>query len=306
MYLGIEIGGSKLQLGIGTGAGDLRHLVRLPADAGGGAAAIRRQTQEGMHLLLRQSGVSAKELQGGAIGFGGPVDDSSGSVLTSHQVAGWADFPLADWATQALGIPMLLANDADVAGLAEATAGAGKGLSPLFYITVGSGIGGALILDGHIYRGTGRGAAEIGHLWTEYRLDPWDPGSWCDLEAIASGWGLEKAAALALGVSTRLPDVVQRVADPRVQAVLQRGIRALALGISHVIALVCPRRIVIGGGVSLLGEELFFAPLRQAVQQIAFPHFAGCWEIVPAVLGEAVVVHGALEYARQRLSGQPS
>jgi glucokinase len=74
----------------------------------------------------------------------------------------------------------------------------------------------------------------------------------------------------------------------------------LALALSHVVALLCPQRIVIGGGVSLLGEDFFFAPLRAELSHLAFPPFAGCWDIQPAALGEAVVVHGALAFARQK------
>ena len=99
------------------------------------------------------------------VGFGGPVDAARGRTQTSYQVEGWTDFPLADWLSENLGVPaVVVQNDADTAGLAEARFGAGKGCSPLLYLTIGSGIGGALILDGQIYRGGGLGAVEIGHL----------------------------------------------------------------------------------------------------------------------------------------------
>src|SRR6202035_2607976 len=102
------------------------------------------------------------------------------------------DFPLADWVSELVGLPAALGNDADVAGLAEALHGAGKGLSPIFYITVGSGIGGGFIIDGEIYRGCGRGAAEIGHLTTRH-VDS-------TLEYHASGWGIERFARSWLDV----------------------------------------------------------------------------------------------------------
>src|SRR5438067_9215368 len=91
-------------------------------------------------------------------------DAARRTVIKSHQIEGWDNFPLADWIADLVGLPAALGNDADVAGLAEALHGAGKGLSPIFYITIGSGIGGGFIIDGEIYRGVGRGAAEIGHL----------------------------------------------------------------------------------------------------------------------------------------------
>src|SRR5581483_6871034 len=110
------------------------------------------------------AGVERDRVRGVGIGFGGPVDDATRTVIKSHQIEGWDNFPLADWVGGLLGWPAVLGNDADVAGLAEALFGAGKGLSPIFYITIGSGIGGGLIINGEIYRGCGRGAAEIGHL----------------------------------------------------------------------------------------------------------------------------------------------
>ena len=117
-----------------------------------------------MPELLAKANIDRSQLKGVGIGFGGPVDDATRTVIKSHQIEGWDNFPLADWVSDVVGLPAVLGNDADVAGLAEALHGAGKGLSPIFYITIGSGIGGGFIIDGEIYRGVGRGAAEIGHL----------------------------------------------------------------------------------------------------------------------------------------------
>ena len=153
-----------MQLGLGPGDGNLLALWRgavVPAD---GADGIRRQITQAIPELLASAKRKREELQGVGIGFGGPVDDATRTVIRSHQIEGWDGFPLADWIGGLVGLPAVLGNDADVAGLAEALFGAGKGLSPIFYITIGSGIGGGLIINGEIYRGCGRGAAEIGHL----------------------------------------------------------------------------------------------------------------------------------------------
>ena len=163
-YLGIEIGGTKLQLGAGPGDGTLAGLWRGTVDVAAGSEGIRRQIAAAVPELLATSGVERGRLRGVGIGFGGPVDDPTQTIIKSHQIEGWDGFPLADWISDLVGLPAALGNDADVAGLAEALHGAGKGLSPIFYITVGSGIGGGFIIDGQIYRGVGRGAAEIGHL----------------------------------------------------------------------------------------------------------------------------------------------
>jgi glucokinase len=298
MYLGIEIGGTKLQLGLGDGGGVIHALWRGTVVPGDGADGIRRQITAAIAELLAGAKRDRAELKGVGIGFGGPVDDATRTVIKSHQIEGWDAFPLADWIAELVGVPAVLGNDADVAGLAEALFGAGQGLSPIFYITIGSGIGGGLIINGEIYRGCGVGAAEIGHLWVN-----------CDgirepLEFFSSGWGMTHQMRYQSGKPNCSAAEIARLAtrgDENSQVVLDRAVDQLAEAICHVIALLCPRRIVIGGGVSLMGEKLLFGPLRQKVAERVFRPFAGFYDIVHADLGEEVVVHGALALARQRL-----
>jgi glucokinase len=316
MFLGIEIGGTKLQLGLGEGDGTLRARWRGDVDVQAGGEGIRRQILEAVPSLLTQAGLVEHQVLGVGIGFGGPVDDHTHTVIKSHQIEGWDNFPLADWIRDMLGWPAFLGNDADVAGLAEALFGAGKGLSPIFYMTIGSGIGGGLIIDGEIYRGCGRGAAEIGHLRIKPSGNPQAP---IILEELASGWAIGRLArALAENwahdseVFTLVGRHKERITAHHVgqaaakgdlfaQTVLTEAWGYLAEGLAQVIALVCPRRIVIGGGVSLIGEQVLFAPLRKRLRERVFPPFQDCYDVVPPSLGEEVVVHGALALARKRL-----
>jgi glucokinase len=199
----------------------------------------------------------------------------------------------------------VLGNDADVAGLAEARFGAGRGCDPVFYVTIGSGIGGGLIVGGRIHRGTGRGAAEIGHL--RVRLSGMTDA--VTLESLASGWAIQEFVRREAGVNgswRNIPvaqitthDVGKAAAagDLLAQKAIARARTTLVEGLCHVIALVCPRRIVLGGGVSLLDEMLWLEPIRQLVADTAFRPFAGCYDIVTAQLGEAVVLHGAIALA---------
>jgi glucokinase len=316
MFLGIEIGGTKLQLGVGPDDGKLRGLWRGAVDVAAGPEGIRRQIVAAVPELLAKAGIDRGELRGVGIGFGGPVDDATHTVIKSHQIEGWDNYPLADWISEVVGLPAALGNDADVAGLAEALHGAGKGLSPIFYITIGSGIGGGFIINGEIYRGCGRGAAEIGHLQVFRPLGGRLSGE-RPLEEWASGWAIANSARVHLLSRTEkhlLDDLtgddsitartIARAAeqgDELAQDILTRAWEALAEGICYTIALLCPRRIVIGGGVSLMGEKLLFQPLRRMVAERVFKSFAGLTDIVPAALGEEVVVHGAIALARQRL-----
>jgi glucokinase len=325
MFLGIEIGGTKLQLGVGPGDGSLVGLWRGTVDVVAGPEGIRRQIMAAVPELLNPFGLGRSQIRGVGIGFGGPVDDTTRTIIKSHQIDGWDHFPLADWITQMLGWPTVLGNDADVAGLAEALFGAGKGLSPIFYMTIGSGIGGGLIINGEIYRGCGRGAAEAGHLTmigTHVSQSGCAINTEGPLEDYASGWAIARDADHELWKGEGKGSLLLRLVEGETQLItaqhvaqaaqegdgfaleiLQHTWGYLAEAICHVIVLLCPRRIVIGGGVSLMGEKLFFEPLRKLVAERVFKPFADCYDIVPAALGEEVVVHGALALAQERLRG---
>jgi glucokinase len=319
VLLGIEIGGTKLQLGLGSGDGTLVAFERRTIAPGDGAEGILAQIADAFDALVNASGTARGPIAAAGIGFGGPVDSGRGLVITSHQVNGWDGFRLAEWVGDRLGVRQVsLHNDADTAGLGEARFGAGVGHSPVLYVTVGSGVGGGLIVDGRIYRGSGAGALEIGHLRVVDR-------SSCDpnvvtLEDVASGWAMARAARsvaeqnsrdgrdeswlvleLVGGDPSRItPAVVAeaaRLGDQEASSILGRAITAMADALNQAITLLAPRRIILGGGVSLLGEEQWFKPIRARIDHHVFPPFRGTFDIVPASLGEAVVVHGALALA---------
>jgi glucokinase len=324
MYLGIEIGGTKLQLGVGSDDGKLHGFWRGAVEVAAGPEGIRRQIVAAVPELLDKAGIPRGELRGVGIGFGGPVDDATHTIIKSHQIEGWDDFPLTDWISDVVGLPAVLGNDADVAGLAEALHGAGKGLSPIFYITIGSGIGGGFILDGEIYRGCGRGAAEIGHLQFLIPAEATEAldmrEGYATVESVASGWAIEQRARRLLAEGKGQDTLLMRLASSQLDKITTRLIgEAAAQGdrfaksllelpriylvdaLSQVITLLCPRKIVLGGGVSLLADSLWLDVIRALVLKRVFPPFARSWEIVPAALGEEVVVHGAIALARKRI-----
>jgi glucokinase len=317
--LGIEIGGTKLQLGIGDGEGRLLTLERRKVEPARGASEILEQVRDVYRSLQERCTLTEGQVRGAGVGFGGPVDVAKGRTQTSYQVTGWTEFPLGEWLRQNLRIPsVVIHNDADTAGLAEARLGVGRGYSPLLYLTIGSGIGGALIVDGCIYRGAGMGAVEIGHLEVPYQFRSREKV--VQLEDVASGFGIareareEALAQLARGrndwivlrfaggeptaITTEV--VAQAVAegDPQAAEILERAQRALAFALRQAIALVAPRRIVLGGGVSLIGRTHWFEPIQRLVESDVFPPFRRTFDIVPSALGEEVVVHGALALAR--------
>jgi glucokinase len=305
MFLGIEIGGTKLQLGVGaaddTKLTALERAEVLPAD---GADGIRRQIERIAAPLMREHGVRAV-----GIGFGGPVDTAAGRVVKSHHVSGWDGFPLADWCRRTLGAPAAVANDADMAGLGEARFGAGRGRRVVFYTNVGSGIGGALVVGGRGYTGSAGIASELGHL--RPGLDADSPQKIVELSA--SGWAIAAAARSDAGLAAELErrhrcpadrfsaKMVAEAAEAgnaAATAIFRRATQTYGWAIAQMITLLAPEVVVIGGGVPLAGEALFFAPLRREVERYVFPPLRGTYHVAPAELGEEVVVHGALALAR--------
>jgi hypothetical protein len=177
-YLGIEIGGTKLQIVRGDPAGQILERRRFTVDVPRGGAGIREQLERTLPELLamaRPAGVG--------VGFGGPVDWRTGQICCSHQVAGWSDFALGDWLQSITGLPARVDNDANTAALGEAWRGAGVGFDPVFYVTLGSGVGGGLVAGGRIYHGAQPGEAEIGHV----RLDR----DGTIVESRCSGWAVD-------------------------------------------------------------------------------------------------------------------
>jgi glucokinase len=260
MFLGAEIGGTKLQVGVCDRRGQLRHLVREAVVRRQGAPGLLRQFHRLIPPLVKQYRVRAI-----GVGFGGPYDLQRNRAVKSHQIAGWDGFPVRDWFRKQFGLPVVVDNDQNCAALAEATVGAGKGLRSVFYVTVGTGIGGGLVIDGELYNGR-YGAAEIGHTWVgEHRL-----------EAVASGLAIER------GINT-----------------VPQAARYVGVAIANAIALINPDIVIVGGGVSRAGAP-FFRPLRKTVARHVFPVFRKNCRIVPPALGEAVVVVGAALLAARK------
>ena len=195
-------------------------------------------------------------------------------MLKSFQVEGWDGFHLVEWAQRKWDRPVVIANDAATAGLAEAMLGAGRGVNRIFYLTIGSGIGGGWIVDGRIDPGQGTGMAELGHT---YVPDP-QSGAPVELESICSGWAIGQRARAAVeqepsrmlelvgavgAIDARTVYAAAEVGDPVATRILYETTATLGLALANVVALFRPRMIVIGGGVSLMGP-LFWDGLRTA------------------------------------------
>jgi glucokinase len=301
-FLGIEIGGTKLQLAVGDAEGAVVERRRCQVDRTLGAAGIRQQIEAALPPLLRQW-----RPLGVAVGFGGPVDRRAGRISRSHQIEGWAGFELQAWLRSLASLPVIIDNDANMAALGEARRGAGQGFNPVFYVTLGSGVGGGLVVDGRIYHGARPGECEMGHV----RLDR--EGTL--VETRCSGWAVDaKVRALKQtapgsllaqrmkgrqpgGEAKLLGEALERD-DADACRILRETAEDLAFGLSHVTHLLHPEVIVLGGGLSLLGEPLRTA-VADALPRFVMEVFQPGPHIRLAALGEDAVPVGCLLAAQQ-------
>jgi glucokinase len=300
--LGIEIGGTKLQIVAGDER-SIRTRHRFDVDRGQGGAGIRQQIEKAMGDLIPSLKPAAI-----GVGFGGPVDWKTGRICRSHQIEGWSDFELGPWLQRLTGTPARVDNDANMAALGESMRGAGIDLSPVFYVTLGSGVGGGLVVDGKIFHGARPGEAEIGHV----RLDR----QGTTVESRCSGWAVD--AKIRRLITSGTPTLLRRLVgdfnggearhlaaalrekDAAAQLILEETAYDLAFGLSHAVHLFHPEVIVLGGGLSLVGEPLR-ATVARALSEFTMEAFAGGPQIRLAALGEDSVPAGCLIASQQLL-----
>jgi glucokinase len=295
-YLGIEIGGTKLQLVLGSSAGGIHERFRFAVAPEAGGEGIRAQIASTLASVIERGAIAAI-----GVGYGGPVNWQTGQVCCSHHVAGWSDFPLGDWLREQARCRVVVDNDANVAALAEALAGAGRGGNPVMYVTLGSGVGAGLVVGGGIYHGAHPGEVELGHV----RLDR----SGATVESRCAGWAVDRRiravaaehpdgtlARLTVGMSggeARQLGAALAAGDPSAQQILEVTAQNLAFALSHATHLLHPEVVVLGGGLSLLGEPLR-AALAAALPSFVMDAFQPGPTVKLAGLGEDVVPVGAL------------
>ena len=299
-YIGIEIGGTKLQIVVGDDQCNIVKHYRIAVDKEKGAAGIQQEIETTRKNLPNEYNPRAI-----GVGFGGPVDCETGEIAVSHQISGWSGFQLVSWLENMKGLPVQVDNDANTAALGEAIKGAGKGFRYVFYVTLGSGVGGGFVADGKIYHGMKPGEAEIGLMMFDK--------SGANLESHCSGWAVDAKIRQHI---TKNPDtilaklvgkenkaqarfLVPAIAqgDAGAAKILEETADDLAFGLSHIVHLFNPGIIVLGGGLSLIGESLR-AAVSSSIQKYITKAYRPGPEIKIAGLGEDVVCIGALLLAR--------
>lgn len=300
--LALDFGGTKLSAALiaidELSAGSLAWHRRERAFSPAGADAhydITTMVRLGKQLL---SGERPAVL---GVSFGGPVDFERGIVRLSHHVPGWENIPLQAVLEAEFGVPAVVDNDANAAALGEHRFGAGQGVGSMMYITVSTGVGGGWVLNGRLWRGHEGMAGEIGHTV----VDPLGPTCLCGkrgcVERLASGPYMARdleilRGAAAGAMSGQQAASAARAGDSDAIQILDRGARALGVGIGNAANLLNPAIFVLGGGVTKSGER-WWSNVRQAAKKTALPEVR--FDILPAALGDDAPLWGAVALGLQ-------
>ncbi|MEJ2560635.1 MAG: ROK family protein, partial [Anaerolineae bacterium] len=296
-YIVVDLGGTQIRAALATSPNRLYQTIRMETLADQGPDVVIRRLESAVRQVAGETWADVDAI---GIVSPGPLDPWLGVILEAPNLPGWENLPLKDRLSSSLNRPVVLGNDANFAALAEQRFGAGQGKRHMIYITVSTGIGGGVIIDDKLLLGVGGLAAEVGHM----TLEPYGPLCTCGnrgcLEALASGPAIARdardriAAGQASSILPLAEDDPQRITaelvgraatqgDPLAIELLQQAGFYIGVGIVNLMNLFNPGIIVIGGGVSQVGN-LLFEPIRQTVQaRIGHFYWENC-PIVPAAL----------------------
>ena len=313
MYAGIDLGGTNLKVGICDGDGHMLAAEKTPVPAFETSRALAEILTRAVEAAAGRVGLSAAALQGVGIGVPGAV--RGGEVIYTCNLP-LRNVPLGPLVEEQLGCPVLLGNDADCAAVGEYFCGAGRGTRNFMIMTLGTGIGGGMILNGALYSGAGM-AGEVGHMVLERDGLPCSCGRRGCWEVYASATGLVRMtdeairqdphgrlaqlAAAAGGTDARIAFEAEAEGDPTGQAVCRRYRAYLADGITNLVNILQPEVLAIGGGISAEREERLVQPVRERVERDCYAAHGGVrTRIVRAELGNDAGIIGAALLHRLR------
>ena len=310
----IDLGGTSVRAAVVDLNGGLAGFVAGATEASQGPDAVIDRIVAVLHESLARTSVEVSDLVAVGIGAPGPLDWDTGVIHEAPNLPGWKDVPLAARIADAIGLPTFLENDANAAALAENQYGVAQGSENMLYITVSTGVGGGLILNGELWHGAYGSAGEFGHMTVDFEGPLCDCGNRGCIEAIAAGpdlaaWvGQQIAAGRASALSGQSEltgrDVVEAAqqGDTLSISALDRAGRAVGFGVINVAHLVNLDVVVVGGGIANAGD-LLFDPLRATVREHLLESTAPNLRLEPWSLGEDVGLLGAAAAARSRLVG---
>ncbi len=300
--VGIDLGGTFIKGALIDEQGNLLVKDEVPTEASNGAQWILKRIEELTLQLIVQSSTKRSEVVGLGIGIPGFIDPSRGLAEEVINI-GWHDVPVIAPLQTALDMPVYMENDANLAALGEAWVGAGRGYRNALCITLGTGVGGGVIINGKVLQGESHMAGEIGHFVLDPDGAPCNCGHRGCLETVSSATGVVRLARerIEQGEQTEIQKANLTAAtvfaaadrgDRVAQAIVHEAAETLGRGLAIAANLINPDVIVIGGGMARAGETLF-TPVRLAFQAYALRRVAQAVTLVPASLGNDAGVVGA-------------
>ena len=308
--IGIDVGGTNVKIALVDKSGKIIYSNSVPTYAKMGYEYTVNNIKQAIKDLMKETNTTAKDIDGIGFDFPGQVDYKTGVVKLAPNIPGWVNVPIAQMIEEEFHIPTRIDNDVRCAALGEMKFGAGQGCENFVCITVGTGIGSGLFVNGQLVRGASNAAGEIGHIKLQMKdgliCGCGDTGC---LEAYASGPSIVAMAQdyIKGGKSTKFremaaaeggeitPYMVAKAAeagDPVAKRIFAIVGEYIGIGLTSVINLLNPEKVIIGGGVAEAGD-LLLDPIRKTIKERAMVVAGSAVEIVPAQLGNSAGVIGA-------------
>ena len=307
VFGGVDIGGTKTAVVLSSAPPVMLRRVVFPTEPANGPAPALKRIVSTMKMALFERGLAASDLQSIGVSCGSPLDPIGGIIQSPPNLPTWENVPIKSILEEEFQVPCFLENDANAGALAEYWFGAGSGCKSMVFLTMGTGLGAGLILDGRLYRGVSNLAGEIGHIRLS-RSGPTGYGKVGSAEGWASGGGMARTAErvvhassargedteLAYGANGNPPVCTAQVVweaaqrgDSVARSIIDITARRLGEVLAILIDLLNPERIVVGGLALRMGE-LLLGPARAVVEQEALVESARACQIVPAALHEEI------------------
>ncbi|NGN67396.1 ROK family protein [Streptomyces sp. A7024] len=310
--LALDIGGTKLAAGVVAADGSVLSSATCPTHVQEGPERSLKRLFDLGWEAVEAAGTDVRALAGTGIGCGGPLDPYTGMLRCPPHLPGWVDIPITRLAYEAYDIPAVVDNDGTAGAAGEWRFGAGRGSEHLVYLTISTGVGGGAVLDGRTFRGAAGNGGEPGHVTVR------SGGRHCKgcgragcLEAYASGTSIAERAREGMPADSSLAAIEEltaadvtaaaRAGDPYATALWEETLDLLGSGLTSIVNLYEPELLVLGGGVTRVGDQLF-EPLRRRVAAQAMGPAAAAVRIVPATGGDHAGVLGAAAIGFERLT----
>jgi glucokinase len=321
----VDLGGTNIVVGVlpmDGGTGEVLALRTVATEAQRGAKFVVDRIVgligEAKEEVLAKYGGAGEDFAGVGIGSPGPLNRKTGTVINTPNL-GWRNFPLRDLIARAVGMPATLDNDANCATYGEWWLGAGRNVDTLVGLTLGTGIGGGIVLNGQIFHGVSDAAGEIGHMTIDSTGRRCKCGNYGCLEAYASGPAIAQRTVegIEAGTESLLPGLVDGklehitaatvyeavvLGDPYANEVMRETAKFLGAGVANIINVLNPEMVVIAGGVTRAGDHLF-VPLRAEVRRRAFRSAEEACQIVSGRLSGTAGVIGAAAVFKKETYG---